>query len=55
MRRILAIWYKSTNNEGAEAMTGEIFFVAGLVFVLTLVGMAIGFGVLKLRGEGKEA
>ncbi|AGY60137.1 cytochrome b6-f complex subunit PetM [Gloeobacter kilaueensis JS1] len=35
-------------------MTGEIFFVAGLVFVLTLVAMALGFGILKVRGESRE-
>ncbi len=36
-------------------MVGEIFTVAGVVFVLTLIGMAVGFGILKVRGEGKEA
>lgn len=35
-------------------MAGEIFTYAGVIFVLTLVGMAVGFGILKVRGEGKE-
>jgi hypothetical protein len=36
-------------------MAGEIFWVAGVIFALTLVGMAAGFIILKIRGEGKEA
>ncbi|MBC8121414.1 MAG: cytochrome b6-f complex subunit 7 [Gemmatimonadaceae bacterium] len=35
-------------------MAGEIFTIGGLVLVLTLVAMALGFGILKVLGEGKE-
>jgi hypothetical protein len=33
---------------------GEIFTIAGLIFVLTLVGIVVGLGVIKIRGEVKE-
>jgi cytochrome b6-f complex subunit 7 len=32
---------------------GEIFTVAGLAFSLILVGLALGFGLLKIQG-GEE-
>jgi cytochrome b6-f complex subunit 7 len=32
---------------------GEIFTVAGLSFSLILVGLALGFGLLKIQG-GEE-
>jgi cytochrome b6-f complex subunit 7 len=35
-------------------MTGEIWSIGGLMILLTLGGMALGFGILKVRGEGKE-
>jgi len=32
----------------------EIFTVAGLLIVMVLAGMALGFGIIKVRGEVKE-
>ncbi|WP_218081466.1 cytochrome b6-f complex subunit PetM [Anthocerotibacter panamensis] len=33
---------------------GELFTTAGIIIVFTLVGMAVGFAIIKLRGEVKE-
>ena len=32
-------------------MTKEIFTVAGVMWVLTLTGLSVGFGLLKIQGE----
>ena len=32
-------------------MAKEIFTVAGVVWVLTLTGLSVGFGLLKIQGE----
>lgn len=32
----------------------ELFSTAGIVIVVVLVGMALGFAVIKVRGEVKE-
>ncbi|MCT7974670.1 cytochrome b6-f complex subunit PetM [Laspinema olomoucense] len=32
-------------------MTGEIFTTASLAFVLVMVGLALGFALLKIQGS----
>ncbi len=32
-------------------MAKEIFSVAGVMWVLTLTGLTVGFGLLKIQGE----
>ena len=32
-------------------MAKEIFTVAGVMWTLTLTGLAVGFGLLKVQGE----
>ena len=32
-------------------MTKEIYTVAGVMWVLTLTGLSVGFGLLKIQGE----
>ncbi len=32
-------------------MTKEIFSTAGIMWALTLVGLSVGFGLLKVQGE----
>jgi|GEM_PF-1631450 PetM family of cytochrome b6f complex subunit 7. len=40
--------------EEAESMAGEIFTIAGLCIVLTLVGVALGYGILRATQGGAE-
>ncbi|MGY2709311.1 cytochrome b6-f complex subunit 7 [Thermostichus sp. OS-CIW-31] len=40
--------------EEAESMAGEIFTIAGLCIVLTLVGVALGYGILRVTQGGAE-
>ena len=32
-------------------VANEIFTIAGVMWLLTLTGLAIGFGLLKIQGE----
>ena len=32
-------------------MAKEIFTVAGVMWALTLIGLSVGFGLLKIQGE----
>jgi len=32
-------------------IANEIFTTAGIMWVLTLTGLAVGFGLLKIQGE----
>jgi hypothetical protein len=34
-----------------KKMTKEIFTVAGAMWALTLTGLSVGFGLLKIQGE----
>ena len=34
-------------------MAKEIFTVAGVMWALTLTGLSVGFGLLKIQGEQK--
>ncbi len=32
-------------------MVNEIFTIAGIMWALTLIGLGVGFGLLKIQGE----
>ncbi len=32
-------------------MSKEIFTIAGIMWLLTLTGLSVGFGLLKIQGE----
>jgi hypothetical protein len=32
-------------------MSKEIFSIAGIMWALTLTGLSVGFGLLKIQGE----
>jgi hypothetical protein len=35
----------------ADNLSDEIFTTAGVMWALTLTGLAVGFGLLKIQGE----
>jgi cytochrome b6-f complex subunit 7 len=45
--------YRTPKFLRGDITMGEIFTVAGLAFSLILVGLALGFGLLKIQG-GEE-
>lgn len=43
------------NEEKRKTMSGEIFNAAVLSFTLILVGLGLGFLLLKIQGGGEES
>ena len=42
---------QKVKNKISKSMNKEIFTTAGVMWALTLTGLSVGFGLLKIQGE----
>jgi hypothetical protein len=49
----LVVFWDSNNGRQEVEMAGEIFTTAGLAMILTLVGLAVGYGILKVTNANE--